>query len=124
MPVISRDYWVSLFFGNTLYMIAFGYYFVITFLGYNGKSDHAVLFPQGLSTDVCDSSITLSTSYGASPVTCSGTCHIVGSESLWAQSTATFCARSLGFGGFAEIGIAYRYIIQYFTLDPTFAPQP
>ncbi|GAB7346163.1 hypothetical protein MBLNU457_4907t1 [Dothideomycetes sp. NU457] len=35
MPVISRDYWVSEFFGNSLYLIAFGYYFVITFLGYN-----------------------------------------------------------------------------------------
>lgn len=36
MPVISRDYWVAEFFGNSLYLIAFGYYFVITFLGYNG----------------------------------------------------------------------------------------
>ncbi|KAF2155377.1 UNC-50 [Myriangium duriaei CBS 260.36] len=35
MPVISRDYWVSEFFGNLLYLVAFGYYFVITFLGYN-----------------------------------------------------------------------------------------
>jgi len=37
MPVISRDYWVSEFFGNSLYLFAFGYYFVITFLGYNGS---------------------------------------------------------------------------------------
>ncbi|KAK4982307.1 translation initiation factor IF-2 [Elasticomyces elasticus] len=37
MPVISRDYWVSLFFGNSLYLLAFGYYMVITFLGYNGR---------------------------------------------------------------------------------------
>ncbi|KAJ9647233.1 translation initiation factor IF-2 [Coniosporium tulheliwenetii] len=35
MPVISKDYWVSLFFGNSLYLLAFGYYTVITFLGYN-----------------------------------------------------------------------------------------
>jgi hypothetical protein len=35
MPVISRDYWLSLFFGNLLYLVAFGYYFVVTFLGYN-----------------------------------------------------------------------------------------
>ena len=26
---------ISLFFGNTLYLAAFGYYFVISFLGYN-----------------------------------------------------------------------------------------
>ncbi|KAI9771448.1 MAG: hypothetical protein M1840_002068 [Geoglossum simile] len=35
MPVVSRDYWISLFLGNTLYLIAFTYYIVITFLGYN-----------------------------------------------------------------------------------------
>ena len=28
---------VSTLFGNTLYLIAFGYYTVITFLGYNGR---------------------------------------------------------------------------------------
>lgn len=40
MPLIARDYWVSNFFGNTMYLLAFGYYFVITFLGYNGKLIH------------------------------------------------------------------------------------
>ena len=35
MPVIAKDYWVSLLFGNLLYLLAFGYYTVITFLGYN-----------------------------------------------------------------------------------------
>jgi hypothetical protein len=29
---------VSLFFGNTLYLAAFGYYAVITFYGYNGTA--------------------------------------------------------------------------------------
>lgn len=38
MPVIARDYWLSLFLGNSLYLAAFGYYFVITFLGYNGET--------------------------------------------------------------------------------------
>jgi len=37
MPLIARDYWVSNFFGNTMYLLALSYYFVITFLGYNGK---------------------------------------------------------------------------------------
>ena len=27
---------ISLFFGNTLYLAAFGYYFIVSFLGYNG----------------------------------------------------------------------------------------
>ena len=36
MPLIARDYWVSNFFGNTMYLLALSYYFVITFLGYNG----------------------------------------------------------------------------------------
>ena len=37
LPLIAQDYWVSNFFGNTLYLVALGYYLVITFLGYNGK---------------------------------------------------------------------------------------
>ena len=36
MPLIAPDYWVSNFFGNTMYLMALAYYFVITFLGYNG----------------------------------------------------------------------------------------
>jgi hypothetical protein len=37
MPVVAKGYWVSLFLGNTLYLLAFEYYTVITFLGYNGE---------------------------------------------------------------------------------------
>jgi hypothetical protein len=40
MPLIARDYWVSNLFGNTMYLLAFGYYFVITFLGYNGMHEN------------------------------------------------------------------------------------
>ena len=56
-PLIARDNWyasswqsflasmadtnsflrVSTFFGNTLYLVALGYYTIICFLGYNGK---------------------------------------------------------------------------------------
>lgn len=35
LPLISRDYWISLLLGNTLYLVAFGYYTIIFFLGYN-----------------------------------------------------------------------------------------
>ncbi|KAK0290686.1 hypothetical protein LTR35_000118 [Friedmanniomyces endolithicus] len=35
LPLIARDYWVSNLFGNTMYLLALSYYFVITFLGYN-----------------------------------------------------------------------------------------
>ncbi|OCK86158.1 UNC-50 protein [Lepidopterella palustris CBS 459.81] len=35
MPLIASNFWVSLLVGNSLYLLAFGYYFVITFLGYN-----------------------------------------------------------------------------------------
>ncbi|KAF2096829.1 UNC-50 family protein [Rhizodiscina lignyota] len=35
MPIIAKNYFVSIFFGNSLYLLAFGYYSVITFLGYN-----------------------------------------------------------------------------------------
>lgn len=34
-PLITSDYWISLFVGNTLYLAALGYYTVICFLGYN-----------------------------------------------------------------------------------------
>jgi hypothetical protein len=44
MPLIARDYWVSNLFGNTMYLLAFGYYFVITFLGYNGTHEEFVKF--------------------------------------------------------------------------------
>jgi len=33
---LTRRTRLSLFLGNTLYLLAFGYYTVITFLGYNG----------------------------------------------------------------------------------------
>lgn len=35
MPLLARHNFVSTFFGNTLYLAAFGYWTVITFLGYN-----------------------------------------------------------------------------------------
>lgn len=35
MPLIAQDYWVSNLFGNTMYLLALSYYFVVTFLGYN-----------------------------------------------------------------------------------------
>lgn len=38
MPLIAQDYWVSNLFGNSMYLLALSYYFVIMFLGYNGTS--------------------------------------------------------------------------------------
>ena len=35
MPIIAKEYWLGLFVGNSLYLVAGGYYAVITFLGYN-----------------------------------------------------------------------------------------
>jgi len=37
MPVLSKELWVCLFIGNTMYIIAIIYYCYITFLGYSGK---------------------------------------------------------------------------------------
>lgn len=55
MPLVAKDYWcvflgsepsvshvadrfrLSLLFGNTLFLLAFGYFVVISFLGYHGK---------------------------------------------------------------------------------------
>lgn len=38
MPVVAKEIWLSRFFGNLIYLVAFSYYCVITFLGYNGMS--------------------------------------------------------------------------------------
>ncbi|KAF2201529.1 UNC-50 [Delitschia confertaspora ATCC 74209] len=35
MPVVASKYWLSLLLGNSLYLLALNYYFIITFLGYN-----------------------------------------------------------------------------------------
>ena len=42
----NRDDRISLFLGNSLYLVAFVYYCVITFLGYNG------MFPFPISSPV------------------------------------------------------------------------
>ncbi len=41
MLIVPR---VSLFVGNSLYLLALGYYTVITFLGYNGQFEALQLF--------------------------------------------------------------------------------
>jgi hypothetical protein len=51
MPLIARDYWVSNFFGNSMYLLALSYYFVITFLGYNGEKP-LTMPPQLCSADI------------------------------------------------------------------------
>ncbi|KAF3934268.1 hypothetical protein ABW19_dt0201861 [Dactylella cylindrospora] len=49
MPLLSRNWWISLFVGNTLYLVAFSFYLVITFLGYNAlpflAHTEVILFP-------------------------------------------------------------------------------
>ncbi|RMY05710.1 hypothetical protein D0868_06262 [Hortaea werneckii] len=35
MPLIAQDYWVSNFFGNSMFLLALSYYFIIIFLGFN-----------------------------------------------------------------------------------------
>lgn len=37
MPLIAGDYVFSNLIGNTFYLLAAGYYLVVTFLGYNGE---------------------------------------------------------------------------------------
>jgi len=36
VPVLMADSIFATIFGNTLYLVAFVYYYLITFLGYNG----------------------------------------------------------------------------------------
>ncbi|KAE9967395.1 hypothetical protein BLS_006401 [Venturia inaequalis] len=54
MPVVAKEYWLSLLLGNSLYLLAFGYYTIITFLGYNAlpflAHTELLLFPTGVLT--------------------------------------------------------------------------
>ncbi|KAK5147979.1 hypothetical protein LTR32_000668 [Rachicladosporium monterosium] len=50
LPLIARDYWVSNLFGNTMYLLALSYYFVITFLGYNGTFTSRILSMEDASS--------------------------------------------------------------------------
>ncbi|KAL2315044.1 UNC-50 family protein [Schizosaccharomyces pombe] len=49
LPVITRDNFISLFMGNTLYLVALCYYSYLTFIGYQIlpflKNTHALLLP-------------------------------------------------------------------------------
>lgn len=46
LPILSRTNWISLFLGNTLYLIALTFYFYITFLGYSSMPflEHTEIF--------------------------------------------------------------------------------
>lgn len=37
MPIIARNFMLAKLLGNSLYLAGWGYYFVITFLGYNSE---------------------------------------------------------------------------------------
>ncbi|KAF2278536.1 UNC-50 [Westerdykella ornata] len=54
MPVIASKYWLSLLLGNSLYLVALNYYFIITFLGYNAlpflNHTHLLLAPIAVCT--------------------------------------------------------------------------
>lgn len=49
LPLIKLHRWIGLFVGNTLYCVAFGHYFILTFYGYSQlpylKSINFILFP-------------------------------------------------------------------------------
>ncbi|KAI9096608.1 UNC-50 [Phlyctochytrium arcticum] len=52
LPLVTRDNWISLFFGNLLYLVATSYYVYITFLGYSAlpflKNPALFLYPIGI----------------------------------------------------------------------------
>ncbi|TPX70641.1 hypothetical protein SpCBS45565_g01689 [Spizellomyces sp. 'palustris'] len=52
LPVVTRDNWISLFVGNTMYLLATSYYVYITFLGYSAlpflKNPAIFLYPIGI----------------------------------------------------------------------------
>ncbi|KAI6904343.1 UNC-50 family protein [Hortaea werneckii] len=60
MPLIAQDYWVSNFFGNTMFLLALSYYFIIIFLGFNAQQAAAYAsgrgdsYPQPLYQTILD----------------------------------------------------------------------
>lgn len=40
--VVTRDTWLALFIGNTMYLIAASFYTYITFLGYSGRRERMI----------------------------------------------------------------------------------
>lgn len=112
MPVIARDYWLSLFVGNSLYLVAFAYYFVITFLGYNGTFRSLpllllCLFPPsvtGLETDTSHSS-TFSSPHAPPSLPCRSHHNTLVYQSLHFESPETLCPCSMGRCRFEKVCI-------------------
>ena len=117
MPVIARDYWLSLFLGNSLYLVAFGYYIVITFLGYNGNQTLALLFLYRLRLIVCSS--TFSSPHTPSTFTHSCLGHPMVCESLRLESTKALCTRVVGWCGLAKVCVIYVHFTKKNTISTT-----
>lgn len=53
--VINSDWFLGYFIGNTLWLVAIGYYLYITFLGYNGKFySYIILSSTAVNLDFLD----------------------------------------------------------------------
>lgn len=97
MPVIARDYWVSLFFGNLLYLVAFGYYFVITFLGYNGTFCVSCIFSSFARWIlICVLSTALPPPYPPPPLPNRGTNNPLVHKSFRPEPAQAFCSSIMG----------------------------
>lgn len=59
---------ISLFLGNTLYAVAFGYYTIICFLGYNGMVSSSKVVDRPLSLIMSLASSTLPPPHGIAPL--------------------------------------------------------
>ena len=55
--VINQDWFVGRLFGNTLWLIAIGYYIYITFLGYSGKYHIIIIKDDVEGRDGCCGSV-------------------------------------------------------------------
>ena len=82
---------ISMFFGNTLYLVAFGYWTVISFLGYNGG------FFLSLLGEANEDSVALPPPHGAFALAIARLRHFLAREPVRVQHTTHFC-RSLKIG--------------------------
>ena len=78
---------ISLFLGNTLYAVAFGYYTIICFLGYNGMMSYSKVVDPSISLILTPASSALPPPHGIASLAYLCLRYSVDHKSLWLQYT-------------------------------------
>jgi hypothetical protein len=119
MPVIARQYWASLFVGNSLYLLAGGYYTVITFLGYNGEFPLSSLLVvvRGECGLIACYSFTVPEAHGTATSAHGCTHYLVYRQPLWVQHAAALRACVMGRHRRTTLGMTSERMHSCFSSD-------